>query len=44
MTPTMQQFAPMLQPSPMTTSATGVSMIMQFRLINVDPPTWTRTP
>lgn len=43
-TPTITQLAPMLQPSPMTTSATGVSMIMQLRLINVEPPTCSRSP
>lgn len=44
LTPTMTQFGPMLQPSPMTMSATGVSMILQSLLMKVEPPTWSRTP
>ena len=43
-TPMMVQLGPILQPSPITISATGVSMIMQPRLMNVDPPTCRRTP
>jgi hypothetical protein len=40
----MTQFGPMLQPSPMTTSATGVSMMVQLRLMKVEPPTRSRMP
>jgi hypothetical protein len=43
-TPVMTQFGPMLQPSPMTTSATGVSMMVQLRLMKVEPPTRSRMP
>lgn len=43
-TPTMVQFGPMLQPSPITTSATGVSMMVQPLLMNVEPPTCSRMP
>ena len=41
---TMQQFGPMLHLSPTTTSATGVSMIIQPLLMKVDAPTRTRRP
>jgi hypothetical protein len=43
-TPMMVQLGPMLHPSPMITSATGVSMIMQLRLMKVEPPTCRRMP